>query len=122
MTSAANEGAKPARLPKLRFRRFGRRVRWRHRLQQLGNIETQKNRDGAIVRVLTNSSKFGVVDRAIFSTNIAAQGNLDGYFVVELANSSTTLRISATGRWPDFKKQDWHWRHVAAVRSLSVQR
>lgn len=96
--SAANEGAKPALLPKLRFPAFREAGAWRLApLQQLAIRITQKNRDGAIVRVLTNSAEFGVVDqRDFFDKDIAAQGNLDGYFVVELGSYVYNPRISAT--------------------------
>jgi type I restriction enzyme, S subunit len=57
----------------------------------------QKNRDEKIVRVLTNSAEFGVMDqRDYFDKDIATQGKLDSYFVVELGDYVYNPRISTT--------------------------
>ncbi|ACK80788.1 type I restriction-modification system, S subunit [Acidithiobacillus ferrooxidans ATCC 23270] len=57
----------------------------------------QKNRDEKITRVLTNSAEFGVMDqRDFFDKEIATQGNLESYFVVELGSYVYNPRISAT--------------------------
>jgi len=50
-----------------------------------------------MTRVLTNSAEFGVVDqRDFFDKDIATQGNLDSYYVVELGSYVYNPRISAT--------------------------
>jgi type I restriction enzyme S subunit len=57
----------------------------------------QKNRDEQITRVLTNSAEFGVMDqRDFFDKDIATQGKLESYFVVELGSYVYNPRISAT--------------------------
>jgi type I restriction enzyme S subunit len=57
----------------------------------------QKNRDERITRVLTNSAEFGVMDqRDFFDKDIATQGKLESYFVVELGSYVYNPRISTT--------------------------
>ncbi|MBW9248486.1 MAG: restriction endonuclease subunit S, partial [Acidithiobacillus ferriphilus] len=63
----------------------------------MANRAKQKNRDEKIDRVLTNSAEFGVVDqRDFFDKDIATQGKLEGYFVVELGSYVYNPRISST--------------------------
>lgn len=85
-------------LPKLRFPEFRNAVDWEFiPLNALAKRCTQKNRDEKIKRVLTNSAEFGVVDqRDYFDKDIATQGNLGGYFIVEKGDYVYNPRISAT--------------------------
>ena len=85
-------------VPKLRFPEFREAEGWQiEPLNQLANRTKQKNRDEKIVRVLTNSAEFGVVDqRDFFDKDIATQGNLESYYVVELGSYVYNPRISAT--------------------------
>lgn len=85
-------------VPKLRFPEFRGAADWRFTpLSQLATRTKQKNRDEKIVRVLTNSAEMGVVDqREFFDKDIATQGNLATYFVVELGSYVYNPRISAT--------------------------
>ena len=71
--------------PKLRFPEFRGAADWKFvPLNKLAKRCTQKNRGGAITRVLTNSAEYGVVDqRDFFDKDIATQGNLESYYVVE---------------------------------------
>ncbi|MBU2818966.1 restriction endonuclease subunit S, partial [Acidithiobacillus ferrooxidans] len=89
---------KPARVPKLRFPAFRGADGWKLApLSQLATRTKQKNRDEKITRVLTNSAEFGVMDqRDFFDKEIATQGNLESYFVVELGSYVYNPRISAT--------------------------
>ena len=89
---------KPARVPKLRFPAFRGADGWKLApLSQLATRTKQKNRDETITRVLTNSAEFGVMDqRDFFDKEIATQGNLESYFVVELGSYVYNPRISAT--------------------------
>lgn len=85
-------------VPKLRFPEFIEAGEWKFTpLKQLATRGKQKNRDEKIVRVLTNSAEFGVMDqRDYFDKDIATQGKLEGYFVVELGDYVYNPRISAT--------------------------
>ena len=85
-------------VPKLRFPEFLGAGGWRLApLNQLAARTKQKNRDEKIARVLTNSAEFGVMDqRDFFDKDIATQGNLESYFVVELGSYVYNPRISAT--------------------------
>jgi type I restriction enzyme S subunit len=85
-------------VPKLRFPEFRGASDWRLTpLSQLATRTKQKNRDEKIVRVLTNSAEFGVMDqRDFFDKDIATQGNLESYYVVELGSYVYNPRISAT--------------------------
>ena len=85
-------------VPKLRFPEFQDAGEWRSTpLNRLATRGKQKNRDEKIVRVLTNSAEFGVLDqRDYFDKDIAKQGKLESYFVVELGDYVYNPRISAT--------------------------
>ena len=66
-------------------------------LNQFAARDKRKNRDEKIERVLTNSAEYGVMDqRDYFDKDIATQGKLEGYFVVELGDYVYNPRISAT--------------------------
>jgi type I restriction enzyme, S subunit len=92
------EDGQPALVPKLRFLEFREAEGWKAvPLNELAARCKQKNRDEKIVRVLTNSAEFGVMDqRDYFEKDIATQGKLEGYFVVELGDYVYNPRISAT--------------------------
>ena len=97
-TTATNEEATHALVPKLRFPEFREAEGWECiPLNRLAVRVKQKNRDEKIDRVLTNSAEFGVVDhRDFFDNDIATQGKLEGYFVVELGSYVYNPRISST--------------------------
>lgn len=84
--------------PKLRFPEFKEAGDWQPLpLNRLATRTKQKNRDEKIIRVLTNSAEFGVMDqRDFFDKDIATQGNLESYYVVELGSYVYNPRISAT--------------------------
>lgn len=96
--TAAKEEAKPSLVPKLRFPKFREAEGWKSvPLNRLATRTKQKNRDEKIDRVLTNSAEFGVVDqRDFFDKDIATQGKLEGYFVVEPGSYVYNPRISST--------------------------
>lgn len=85
-------------VPKLRFPEFRDAGEWIFQpLEKLAKRSTQKNTNAALTRVLTNSAEHGVVDqRDFFDKDIANQGNLEGYYVVELGAYVYNPRISAT--------------------------
>ena len=97
-TTATKEEATSALVPKLRFPEFREAEGWESiPLNRLAIRAKQKNRDEKIDRVLTNSAEFGVVDqRDFFDKDIATQGKLEGYFVVELGSYVYNPRISST--------------------------
>lgn len=84
--------------PKLRFPEFRGHGKWKIiPLKELAERGKRKNRDEKIVRVLTNSAEFGVMDqRDFFDKDIATQGKLESYVVVELGDYVYNPRISAT--------------------------
>ncbi|MEN7461136.1 restriction endonuclease subunit S [Pantoea dispersa] len=83
-------------VPKLRFPEFLGEAEWKFvPLNKLAKRCTQKNRSGAITRVLTNSAEHGVVDqRDYFDKDIATQGNLESYYVVKKGDYVYNPRIS----------------------------
>lgn len=95
MTKDSNE-KKPI-VPRLRFPEFREAEEWR--LEQLGTLakrRTEKNTKGEHIRVLTNSAEYGVVDqRDYFEKDIATQGNLEGYYIVEKGDYVYNPRISS---------------------------
>ncbi|TRX03247.1 restriction endonuclease subunit S [Candidatus Methylobacter oryzae] len=85
-------------VPKLRFPEFRNAGDWNAiPLGQLAKRCKQKNGQGKLNRVLTNSAEFGVIDqRDFFDKYIANQSNLEGYFVVEKGDYVYNPRISTT--------------------------
>lgn len=84
-------------VPKLRFPEFRDADAWKCvPLNKQAKRCIQKNRDGVITRVLTNSAEYGVVDqRDYFDKDIATQGNLNNYYVVKKGDYVYNPRISA---------------------------
>ncbi|EMD0835232.1 restriction endonuclease subunit S [Klebsiella pneumoniae] len=84
-------------VPRLRFQSFKASEPWIFQpLGKLAQRSIRKNVDGKITRVLTNSAEYGVVDqRDFFEKDIATQGNLEGYYVVEEGDYVYNPRISA---------------------------
>lgn len=84
-------------VPKLRFPEFRNADAWKFvPLNKQAKRCIQKNRDGVITRVLTNSAEYGVVDqRDYFDKDIATQGNLKNYYVVKKGDYVYNPRISA---------------------------
>ncbi|EOZ6411891.1 restriction endonuclease subunit S [Cronobacter turicensis] len=84
-------------LPRLRFQSFKTSGPWVFQpLGKLAQRSIRKNVDGKITRVLTNSAEYGVVDqRDFFEKDIANQGNLEGYYIVEEGSYVYNPRISA---------------------------
>ena len=74
-------------MPKLRFKEPNGKSYpdWSVKnLKELAELFAQKNRDGNIHRVLTNSASAGIVDqRDYFDKDIADKNKLEGYYVVE---------------------------------------
>lgn len=95
--TAAKEEARPVQVPKLRFPEFRGAKEWKlFPLTDLADRGKRKNRDAKIERVLTNSAEFGVMDqRDFFEKDIASQGKLESYLVVELGDYVYNPRISS---------------------------
>ncbi|MDR6982164.1 type I restriction enzyme S subunit [Rheinheimera pacifica] len=83
-------------VPKRRFSEFEGAGEWSFvPLNKLALRRTEKNRSGKLTRVLTNSAEHGVVDqRDFFDKDIAIQGNLESYCVVEKGDFVYNPRIS----------------------------
>ena len=83
-------------IPRLRFQEFRDKGEWS--FQQLGKLASRclrKNTKGEYTRVLTNSAEYGVVDqRDYFEKDIANQGNLEGYYIIEKGDYVYNPRIS----------------------------
>lgn len=96
--TAVKEDARGVLMPKLRFPEFVGAEAWKSvPLNRLAIRVKDKNRDEKIDRVLTNSAEFGVLDqRNFFDKDIATQGKLDGYFVVDFGSYVYNPRISST--------------------------
>jgi len=92
----SNKAAKRELVPKLRFPEFRGAGEWEVvPLSRLAKRSNRKNSGGELNRVLTNSAEFGVVDqRDYFDKDIANQGNLAGYFVVEVGDYVYNPRVS----------------------------
>ncbi|MCT8516776.1 restriction endonuclease subunit S [Glaesserella parasuis] len=82
--------------PKLRFPQFRNCKGWEVvELKVLANRVTVKNKDNAIIRVLTNSANDGVIDQGdYFDRDIANKNNLDGYYIIEFGDYVYNPRIS----------------------------
>ena len=97
-TNDMKDSATTGLVPKLRFPEFRDEDGWQVKpLSQLATRTKRKNRDEKLVRVLTNSAEFGVIDqRDFFDKDIATQGNLESYFVVDVGSYVYNPRISST--------------------------
>jgi type I restriction enzyme S subunit len=96
--AVTDEGDHEQRLvPKLRFPEFRDADPWPIKpLGALAKRRSKRNSDHGITRVLTNSAEHGVVDQKdYFEKDIAVQGNLDSYFVVERGDYVYNPRISS---------------------------
>ncbi|MUJ01935.1 restriction endonuclease subunit S [Pseudomonas aeruginosa] len=93
-----SENEKRLLVPRLRFPEFRDAKPWTFQpLGKLARRSTRKNSNSEITRVLTNSAEYGVIDqRDYFDKDIANQGNLEGYCVVEEGSYVYNPRISAT--------------------------
>ena len=89
---------KKAVVPRLRFPEFRDAGPWEvKRLGEIATKRTERNKNGRVTRVLTNSAEKGVVDqRDYFKKDIAVQGNLNNYFVVYRGDFVYNPRISAS--------------------------
>nr|WP_321270759.1 restriction endonuclease subunit S [Alcaligenes faecalis] len=89
---------KKTMVPRLRFPEFCDDQPWSFQaLGKLAKRSTQKNVSGDITRVLTNSAEYGVIDqRDFFDKDIANQGNLEGYYIIEKGDYVYNPRISVT--------------------------
>lgn len=83
-------------VPKLRFPEFQKVGEWTIApLKKLASRRTERNRDGGVTHVLTNSAEHGVVNqRDYFDKDIATQGNLENYFIIDLGDYVYNPRIS----------------------------
>lgn len=83
--------------PRLRFPEFRDAGPWEVvPLKKLASRRTERNRDEKMTRVLTNSAEHGVIDqRDYFEKDIAIQGNLENYFVVDKKDFVYNPRISS---------------------------
>lgn len=86
-----------ALVPKLRFPEFRDAGAWPFKpLHSMAKRKARRNTDEQIIRVLTNSAEHGVVDQKdYFDKDIAVQGNLDSYFVVDEGDFVYNPRISS---------------------------
>ena len=84
-------------VPKLRFPEFESAGEWKFiPMNMLAKRCKQKNQNLKIKKVLTNSAEFGVLDqRDYFDKDIANQGNLEGYYIVEKGDYVYNPRISS---------------------------
>ncbi|MEW5824952.1 MAG: restriction endonuclease subunit S [Pseudomonadota bacterium] len=91
-------GDKSALVPQRRFPEFREGEAWKlEPLSSLAKRCTEKNTEGEHTRVLTNSAEFGVIDqRDYFDKDIANQGNLEGYYIVEKGDYVYNPRISTS--------------------------
>ena len=95
MTGEKNQALGP--VPKLRFPEFQDAGAWDFQpLITLAKRRNKRNAGEDIIRVLTNSAEHGVIDQKdYFEKDIAIQGNLETYFVVELGDYVYNPRISS---------------------------
>lgn len=99
MSAMGEENKKTSALvPRLRFPEFREAEEWQlEPLDKLAKRRAVKNVGVEHTRVLTNSAEFGVLDqREYFERDIANQGNLEGYYIVEKGDYVYNPRISAS--------------------------
>ncbi|GAB4317961.1 MAG: hypothetical protein Kow00127_09830 [Bacteroidales bacterium] len=84
-------------IPELRFPEFEKDGEWvEKRLVKLAKRVLEKNKDGKIKTVFTNSANDGIVDqRDYFDKDIANKKSLENYYIVENGDYVYNPRISA---------------------------
>ena len=84
--------------PRYRFQEFASSVEWELvPLRSLADKVSTKNKNGSVVRVLTNSAIDGVVDQSeYFDREIVSKSNIDNYFIVDEGDYVYNPRISST--------------------------
>lgn len=92
-----NKIDKTALMPKYRFPEF-KKTNWKiTALNRLAIKVTNKNKDGLVSRVLTNSAVDGVVDQSdYFEREIVTQSNIKNYFIVDEGDFVYNPRISSS--------------------------
>ena len=87
---------KKALVPELRFPEFRDAGEWTIApLKKLASRRPERNCDGALTRVLTNSAERGIVNqRDYFDKDIATQGKLENYLIVDMGDYVYNPRIS----------------------------
>ena len=85
-----------AKVPAIRFAGFT--DPWEHRkLGEIADKVTEKNLDGNITEVLTNSAEYGVINQTeFFDHAVAKESNIAGYYVIAPGDFVYNPRISAT--------------------------
>lgn len=92
-----NKTDKTPLMPKYRFPEF-KKTNWKiTALNHLAIKVTNKNKDGLVSRVLTNSAVDGVVDQSdYFEREIVTQSNIKNYFIVDEGDFVYNPRISSS--------------------------
>ena len=85
-----------AKVPAIRFAGFT--DPWEQRkLGEIADKVTEKNLDGNITEVLTNSAEYGVINQTeFFDHAVARESNIAGYYVIAPGDFVYNPRISAT--------------------------
>ena len=85
-----------AKVPEIRFAGFT--DPWEQRkLGEIADKVTEKNLDGNITEVLTNSAEYGVINQTeFFDHAVAKESNIAGYYVIAPGDFVYNPRISAT--------------------------
>ena len=85
-----------AKVPAIRFAGFA--DPWEQRkLGEIADKVTEKNLDGNITEVLTNSAEYGVINQTeFFDHAVAKESNIAGYYVIAPGDFVYNPRISAT--------------------------
>ncbi|MEA4988244.1 MAG: restriction endonuclease subunit S [Anaerovorax sp.] len=93
-----NKKDKTALTPKYRFSEFKIAEAWKMTpLNSLAIKVTNKNKDGIVTRVLTNSAVDGVVDQSdYFEREIVTHSNVSNYFIVNEGDFVYNPRISSS--------------------------
>ena len=88
--------AEQAKVPAIRFAGFT--DPWEQRkLGEIADKVTEKNLDGNITEVLTNSAEYGVINQTeFFDHAVAKESNIAGYYVIAPGDFVYNPRISAT--------------------------
>jgi type I restriction enzyme, S subunit len=83
-------------IPKMRFPEFVNEQEWEQKeLGLLAKKIVEKNKDGLIKNVFTNSAIDGIIDqRDYFDKDIADKNNLENYYIVEDGDYVYNPRIS----------------------------
>ena len=86
---------------------------------EIADKVTEKNLDGNITEVLTNSAEYGVINQTeFFDHAVAKESNIAGYYVIAPGDFVYNPRISATAPVGPIRRIRWEYTELCLLSTL----